>query len=88
MPHPSEPIVNVRLQTLGRPAADVFREGLEQLAEVADHVQAVFDAAIEAGPAVGMPAGMRPAPAAPAGGKGGGRDADGDVHMKGKGKKG
>ncbi len=50
MPHPSEPVVNVRLQTAGRPAAAVFREGLSALAEAADHMAETFEAAVAAGP--------------------------------------
>jgi hypothetical protein len=46
MPHPSEPKINVRLQTKSRPATDVFREALQQLIETTRHIGATFDAAL------------------------------------------
>lgn len=42
MPHPSEPLVNVRLQTRDVAAVDVFRRGLQSLVAVAEHVSAAF----------------------------------------------
>ena len=49
MPHPSEPLVNVRLQTRGVPAVDVFRRGLESLIVVAEEISSTFSAAVGAG---------------------------------------
>ena len=46
MPHPSEPVVNLRLQTRGgAPAIDVFRSGLRALIDVCQHVGEAVDAA-------------------------------------------
>ena len=39
MPHPSEPLMNVRLQTYERPAAEVLQEGLESIVNIADDLQ-------------------------------------------------
>jgi DNA-directed RNA polymerase subunit L len=50
MPHPSEAVVNIRLQTATRPAAEVFREGLLQLIAVTEHIGSTFQAAVEKGP--------------------------------------
>jgi hypothetical protein len=46
MPHPSEPLVNLRLQTSGRPAVDVLREGLAALATFADTLGERFNEAL------------------------------------------
>ena len=50
MPHPSEPVINVRLQTAGATAAtsahDVFREGLVGLSDVAHAIGSAFDDAL------------------------------------------
>ncbi|EGB03493.1 hypothetical protein AURANDRAFT_17769, partial [Aureococcus anophagefferens] len=36
VPHPSEPLMNVRLQTTGRPALAVMDDGLAQLSSICD----------------------------------------------------
>jgi DNA-directed RNA polymerase I and III subunit RPAC2 len=50
IPHPSEPKLMLRLQTTGRPATAVFRDGLETLSSLCDHVLDTFNAAVERGP--------------------------------------
>jgi hypothetical protein len=45
VPHPSEALINVRLQTTGRPAIEVFRSGLSSLASVSAHIETAFIAA-------------------------------------------
>lgn len=50
MPHPSEPVINLRLQTINRSATDVFAEALNQMIEVTEHIGATFDAALDNGP--------------------------------------
>lgn len=47
IPHPSEPKLMLRLQTVSRPAPEVFRDGLVQLCGLCDHVTRTFDAALE-----------------------------------------
>lgn len=42
MPHPSEALINLRLQTKSQPAVDVFRQGLQNLVGVATHIEATF----------------------------------------------
>lgn len=44
IPHPSENIMNVRVQTFGAPAAEVFRKGLLDLRAMASHMQDTFKA--------------------------------------------
>jgi len=57
MPHPSEAVVNIRLQTQKRSAAaersgdsamQVFREGTQSLISITNHIGAVFDEALDA----------------------------------------
>ena len=43
VPHPSEPLMNVRLQTSGRPAMQVMDEGLGQLAAICDALTAQLE---------------------------------------------
>ncbi len=92
MPHPSEPVVNVRLQTAGKPAAAVFREGLSALAVVTDHRAATFEAAVAAGPGdaatlaggdAERAAGTAPAPAGAAAAGSGGGGGDGKAGKAG-----
>jgi DNA-directed RNA polymerase I and III subunit RPAC2 len=47
VPHPSEPFVNIRLQTHSVPAADVFQEGLKTLTSITEHILHTFNAAVE-----------------------------------------
>lgn len=44
IPHPSENIMNIRVETFGAPATDVFRQGLLDLREVAAHLRSTFQA--------------------------------------------
>eukprot|EP00850_Spirogloea_muscicola_P000753 SM000003S10998 [mRNA] locus=s3:247137:247838:+ [translate_table: standard] len=46
VPHPSEARVNVRVQTTGDPAQDVFKDALEDLASICDFVRATFEDAV------------------------------------------
>ncbi len=39
MPHPSEPLMNVRVQTYTRPAEEVLAEGLQTLADISEDLQ-------------------------------------------------
>lgn len=59
MPHPSEAVVNIRLQTQKRSAVaaaersgdsamQVFREGTQSLISITNHIGAVFDEALDA----------------------------------------
>lgn len=50
IPHPSVPELNIRLQTVERPAVEVFRDGAALLSAMCDHVLDTFDAAVERGP--------------------------------------
>jgi DNA-directed RNA polymerase I and III subunit RPAC2 len=48
VPHPSEEVVNIRIQTTGElPAAQVFREGVADLMTICDHVQDTFTKSVE-----------------------------------------
>lgn len=48
IPHPSEPYVHLRLQTQGPvDASSQLRIGLQQLALSCDHLETMFDAAME-----------------------------------------
>lgn len=44
IPHPSENIMNIRVETFGLPAADVFRKGLMDLRLMAEHIRSSFTA--------------------------------------------
>eukprot|EP00850_Spirogloea_muscicola_P024128 SM000447S16137 [mRNA] locus=s447:10056:10759:- [translate_table: standard] len=46
VPHPSEARVNVRVQTTGDSAQDVFKDALEDLASICDFVRATFEDAV------------------------------------------
>ena len=48
VPHPSEPYVNLRLQTDGElTATAMLRKGLTELSDSCDHLDDAFDAACE-----------------------------------------
>ncbi|KAG8470360.1 hypothetical protein KFE25_008781 [Diacronema lutheri] len=47
VPHPSEPKMNVRVQTTGVPASDVLLDSLVTLYKVADHIDQTFAAAVD-----------------------------------------
>ena len=80
MPHPSEPVVNVRLQTAGAGGATaahaVFREGLVGLTDVAHAIGDAFDEALARSRSGGTGGG-----GGGAGGGGGGADADDGAEM-------
>ena len=44
VPHPSEPLMNVRLQTTGRPALAVMDDGLAQLSSICDSLTSQLEA--------------------------------------------
>ena len=46
VPHPSEPVMNLRLQTVGPPATQVLQNALGTTYEIGGHVLATFDAAV------------------------------------------
>lgn len=46
VPHPSEPKMNVRVQTTGIAASEVLLDALMTLYKVADHVDKTFDDAV------------------------------------------
>lgn len=47
VPHPSEPKMNLRLQTVGPPATAVLHQALGTVYEIGAHVLATFDSAVE-----------------------------------------
>ena len=46
VPHPTESRINIRLQTTGKPAHDVMKEGIETLTAVGDAMSSSFEAAL------------------------------------------
>ena len=46
VPHPAEPKMNLRLQTVGPPATEVFLDSLSTIYQVGEHVLTTFDAAV------------------------------------------
>lgn len=48
VPHPSEPNMNLRVQTVGPPATTVLHGALGTVYEVCAHVLETFDSAVEA----------------------------------------
>ena len=46
VPHPAEPKMNLRLQTVGPPATDTLLDTLNTVHKVGEHVLATFDAAV------------------------------------------
>ncbi|CAM8952658.1 unnamed protein product [Rhodiola kirilowii] len=47
IPHPSENRVNIRVQTSGAPANEVFRDGCESLTSICQHVRDTFSNAVQ-----------------------------------------
>ena len=47
VPHPAEPKMNLRLQTVGPPATEVLLNALSTIHQVGSHVLTTFDAAVE-----------------------------------------
>ncbi|PHJ21646.1 rna polymerase small [Cystoisospora suis] len=48
VPHPTQPEINIRLQTTGEPAMQLLRETFDDLANVCDHLDMLYDQALEA----------------------------------------
>ena len=48
VPHPSEPKMNLRLQTVGPPATQVLQQALGTVYEMGNHVLSTFDEAVAA----------------------------------------
>ncbi|XP_058070837.1 uncharacterized protein LOC131219609 [Magnolia sinica] len=46
IPHPSDSRVNIRVQTTGDPAKDVFKDALQDLMLMCQHVRSTFDKAV------------------------------------------
>ena len=38
MPHPSEPLINLRIQTYNQSAQEVLEQALDELVEICDHL--------------------------------------------------
>jgi DNA-directed RNA polymerases I and III subunit RPAC2 len=49
IPHPSDDFVNIRLQTLGKPAVDVFRQALLDLMTMSEQIKSTFQVACDSG---------------------------------------
>ncbi|KAJ7555750.1 hypothetical protein O6H91_05G053300 [Diphasiastrum complanatum] len=47
VPHPSDNRVNVRVQTTGAPAKDVFKDALQDLIVISEHVRTTFERALD-----------------------------------------
>ncbi|XP_033632374.1 DNA-directed RNA polymerases I and III subunit RPAC2-like [Asterias rubens] len=47
IPHPSEKKVNLRIQTKGPPAVDVFKKGLADLSALSEHVLETFEISVQ-----------------------------------------
>ena len=47
VPHPSEPIMNIRLQTLGSPATKVLHGALGTVYDMSKHILSTFESSVE-----------------------------------------
>ncbi|PIK37516.1 hypothetical protein BSL78_25649 [Apostichopus japonicus] len=47
VPHPTESRINFRIQSRGRPAVEILKQGLQDLSQTCDHVLATFDQAVK-----------------------------------------
>ena len=47
VPHPYDPKLNLRLQTTGKPAVNVLREGLEEMALCGNIIEETFEKALK-----------------------------------------
>lgn len=47
IPHPSENIMNIRVETYNKPAADLFRKALLDLRAMAEHISSAFQSEAE-----------------------------------------
>jgi DNA-directed RNA polymerases I and III subunit RPAC2 len=43
VPHPAEAKMNLRIQAMGTPAADILKRALTDLSEVCEHVEKTFN---------------------------------------------
>lgn len=48
IPHPSENILKIRIETFHQPAITVFKKGLKDLRAIANHLKATFEAEVDA----------------------------------------
>jgi DNA-directed RNA polymerase subunit L len=48
IPHPSEPKMNIRLQTKGKPAVELLRWGLQTIKDMCDHISEQAEEALPA----------------------------------------
>ncbi|KAI3726427.1 hypothetical protein L1987_66224 [Smallanthus sonchifolius] len=46
IPHPSEALVNIRVQTTGDPAKEVLKDSCQDLMMICQHVRSTFDEAV------------------------------------------
>ncbi|KAK2975883.1 hypothetical protein RJ640_015314 [Escallonia rubra] len=46
IPHPSDARVNIRVQTTGDPASEVFKDSCQDLMLICQHVRSTFDHAV------------------------------------------
>ncbi|KAI3785219.1 hypothetical protein L1987_44334 [Smallanthus sonchifolius] len=46
IPHPSEALVNIRVQTTGDPAKEVLKDSCQDLMMICQHVRSTFDQAV------------------------------------------
>lgn len=47
IPHPSENVMNIRVETFGKSASELFRKALIDLRAIADHLQTTFSSEVE-----------------------------------------
>ncbi|CBZ52805.1 DNA-directed RNA polymerase I 16 kDa polypeptide,related [Neospora caninum Liverpool] len=47
VPHPTQPEMNIRLQTTGESAMQLLRESFDDLANICDHLDTLYDEALE-----------------------------------------
>ncbi|PFH37894.1 DNA-directed RNA polymerase I RPAC2 [Besnoitia besnoiti] len=47
VPHPTQPEMNIRLQTTGESAMQLLRDSFDDLANICDHLDTLYDDALE-----------------------------------------
>lgn len=47
IPHPSENRMNIRVQTTGKSAAQLFQKAIRDLRDMADHIRSTFQAEVD-----------------------------------------
>eukprot|EP00898_Chlorokybus_atmophyticus_P003012 jgi/Chlat1/3711/Chrsp251S03866 len=47
VPHPSEPVLHIRLQTTGAPANEVLKDALRTLSAMCEHIKQTFQAKVD-----------------------------------------